>query len=112
MTEIEDESGELDGGVRIAIVMQTLFWTGPLRTTPGAEAALQEAGQSLIDLLARHLRGDWGDLSDEDRKMNDEALASGEDRILSAYTLTTGAKIWIITEWDRSVTTALLPDEY
>ena len=112
MIDIEDEPREPRGGVRIAIVMPTLFPTGPLRTTPGAEAALREAKQSLIDLLARHLRGDWGDLSEDDRKMNDEALASGEDRILSAYTLTTGAKIWIITEWDRSVTTALLPDEY
>ena len=32
--------------------------------------------------------------------------------ILSAYTLTTGVKIWLITEADRSVTTILLPEEY
>jgi len=33
-------------------------------------------------------------------------------RILSAYTLTTGVKIWLITEAERSVTTILLPEEY
>jgi hypothetical protein len=98
------------GGIHVAIVVPTLFPSGRLLTTPGAEAALQEAKVSLIDLLARHLRGDWGDLSEDDRKTNDEALASGEDRIFSAYTLpTTDQKVWIITEWDRSITTALCP---
>lgn len=115
MIDIEEPNSQSDGshgGVKIAIVVPTLFPSGRLLTTPGAEAALKEAKASLIDLLARHLRGDWGDLSEDDRKTNDEALASGEDRIFSAYTLPTNQKIWIITEWDRSVTTALLPDEY
>ena len=64
--------------------------------------------------LARHSRGDWGEgLCDEDRKLNDQALPEGEyqGRILSAYLLEK-TKIWIITEWDRSVTTILYPHEY
>jgi hypothetical protein len=33
-------------------------------------------------------------------------------RVLSAYTLRAGEKIWIIAEADRSMTTILLPEEY
>ena len=33
-------------------------------------------------------------------------------RVLSAYGLRDGTRIWIITEADRSVTTILLPEEY
>ncbi len=62
--------------------------------------------------LRRHLHGDWGDLSGDDRRLNDAALASGEDRLFSAYNVMPDLKLWIITEWDRSVTTLLLPSEY
>jgi len=59
----------------------------------------------------RHLAGDWGDLDEEAKAANDRALQVGE-RILSAYNLPTEARLWIITEWDRSATTLLRPDEY
>lgn len=62
--------------------------------------------------LRRHLSGDWGDLSDEDRRQNDLALASGEDRLFSSYQVAPDLTLWIVTEWDRSVTTLLLPSEY
>ena len=58
----------------------------------------------------RHLSCDWGDLCEEDRQANEDALKNG-DRLMSAYGKR-GDKIWIITEWDRSVTTVLFPDEY
>lgn len=61
--------------------------------------------------VARHLAGDWGDLCDEDRVANEQALAEG-GRLFSSYTQEGVQKIWIITEWDRSVTTVLLPEEY
>jgi hypothetical protein len=61
--------------------------------------------------LQRHAAGDWGDVCDEDKKLNDDAAASGEARLLSAYTVD-GEKVWVITEWDRSVTTVLFPSEY
>jgi len=60
--------------------------------------------------LKRHAKGDWGDLCPEDKKANEEALKIGE-RLFSAYE-TSEWKIWIITEWDRSVTTILFPEEY
>lgn len=65
----------------------------------------------LISLFDRHQAGDWGELDEEDRHANDCALKD-DGRLLSAYTLPNGVKIWIITEWDRSVTTVLLPHEY
>ena len=61
--------------------------------------------------LRRHLAGDWGELCDEDRVMNESALLEGE-RLFSAYTKDGVPPIWIITECDRSVTTILFPDEY
>ena len=57
------------------------------------------------------MSGDWGDVSDGDKRSNDEAVKDG-DRILSAYHAPDKTKFWIITESDRSSTTFLLPDEY
>ena len=61
-------------------------------------------------ILARHAAGDWGTMSPEDKKANDAALRFG-DRLMSSYTLK-GEKVWVITEWDRSKTTILLPEDY
>ena len=61
--------------------------------------------------LKRHAQGDWGTLSEEDRKENELSLKQGF-RLLSAYESPGLPKIWIITEADRSVTTTLFPDEY
>ena len=60
--------------------------------------------------------GDWGDLCEEDKRSNDEALVDGS-RILSAYHTELGEKLWVITEavddeGVRQATTFLLPDEY
>ncbi len=88
-----------------------LFDPGFVAATPGALAALSVAGQNAMHFLARHLRGDWGDVDAADRQANDHALTH-HGRLLSAYTLHTGECLWIITEWDRSATTLLLPGEY
>lgn len=66
--------------------------------------------------LDRHAKGDWGDVGEESRRMNDDALEAernGEwsDRLLSLYDIG-GTEIFIITEADRSVTTILFPEEY
>ena len=62
--------------------------------------------------LARHMVGDWGDLCDEDKEMNDSALKNNDDRLFSKYIYNDEFSIYIITEWDRSATTILFPDEY
>jgi hypothetical protein len=87
------------------------FPLGRVLATPGALREFEEAGTSPASLLARHAAGDWGDLSPEDRAENELSLREGF-RLLSAYTLSTGVRIWIITECDRSATTFLLPAEY
>lgn len=69
------------------------------------------AREEIEEALARHHRGDWGELDDEDRAANDAALRDGS-RILSAYTAGKGEKVWVITEADRSATTVLLPEDY
>lgn len=88
-----------------------LFELGQVVGTPGAIRALAEAEQEPIELLIRHVTGDWGDLPDEDKDENERSVKQGY-RVFSAYKLDTGTKVWVITEWDRSVTTILLPDEY
>ena len=92
-------------------VRQRRFSLGETVATPGALGVLAEAGQDPSSFLSRHVGGDWGEVCEGDRQINEEAVNNG-DRLMSAYTLRTGVKIWIITESDRSVTTVLLPDEY
>ena len=65
----------------------------------------------VMSSLTRHRRGDWGDLTDEDKRENELSLKAGY-RLLSAYEAKGLPKIWIITEADRSATTILFPDEY
>jgi hypothetical protein len=87
------------------------FSLGSTVATPGAIEALARAGETPLPYLVRHSAGDWGDLDQHDKAENESALKDGV-RILSAYLLADGTRIWVITEADRSVTTILLPEEY
>lgn len=95
-----------------------LFPLGQIVATPGALYAARYPGQ-FLELLARHVRGDWGCVDPEDAETNRLAVAAG-DRILSAYPIDPEKPckgfgencLWVITEADRSVTTILLPSEY
>ncbi|HEY0607767.1 MAG TPA: hypothetical protein VGD58_32935 [Herpetosiphonaceae bacterium] len=87
------------------------FNPGQVVATPGALEALETNQQNAVYFLARHLRADWGELDEADKQANDHALITG-GRLLSAYHLNDGTKLWIITEWDRSSTCLLLPSEY
>ena len=89
----------------------TRFTLGQTFITPGAEEALQIAGQTAIEFLRRHMSCDFGELSDDDLRENELALRQGF-RLFSAYQTGKGQKLWIITEADRSATTYLLPSEY
>ena len=86
-----------------------------IRFQPGTVVATQGAllvadNKAILELLRRHLTGDWGDVSKEDAKANERALKHGE-RILSSYSVK-GEKLWVLTEADRSATTVLTPGEY
>lgn len=82
---------------------------GQVVMTPGVSGEL--TNQEIHAALYRHQCGDWGMVCPSDWNENDEAISTG-CRVLSAYESSNGLKFWIITEWDRSVTTVLLPEEY
>ena len=97
-------------------IVQPKFRLGRTLATPGALKALEEAGQSPDFFLIRHIQGDWGEVNDEDKRLNDQALIDGT-RLLSAYRTLKGERIWVITEaadeaGKRAATTILKPDEY
>ena len=87
-----------------------LFPLGQIVATPAVIAHFNEHRQSILPLLRRHVSGDWGELCAEDKAENTLSVQQGF-RILSRYTVA-GETVWIITEADRSVTTALFPSEY
>jgi hypothetical protein len=87
-----------------------LFSLGRTLATPAAREELSELNYSPLNLLRKHMSGDWSEMAEEDQQSNREALTEGS-RIFSAYTIQ-GVKFWVITEADRSSTTILLPSEY
>ncbi len=92
------------------------FSLGQVVATPGALEEIRGGGQSPAEFLTRHAACDWGDLDEEDRCLNEEALIDGS-RLLSAYTTRKGVKLWVITEavgddGRRASTCLLLPEEY
>ena len=92
------------------------FNPGVILATPGASEAFERNQQSPFEFLRRHLNGDWGELDEEDRQLNEQALIDGS-RLLSAYRLADGTRVWCITEalneyGHREATTFLLPEEY
>ena len=92
------------------------FDLGQLVMTTGIETIINESDVGTVGELAQcvinHSQGDWGNLCEEDKLLNDSAVVDG-GRILSAYEIGENkVKIWIITEADRSYTTILLPEEY
>ena len=100
-------------------VINAAFSTGQILATRGVyDLACEnpEFAQFIQKSLNRHVKGDWGDVDEEDKHANDQALKQGT-RLLSAYNddrfpKNGVATIWVITEADRSATTILFPDEY
>ncbi len=93
-----------------------LFPLGQIMMTTNLQGKIQEANpehweKELQGLIARHASGDWGDLGEEDKQENQLSVERGF-RIFSAYNTSYGFRVWVITEADRSVTTALLPSDY
>ncbi len=93
------------------IIIESKFNFGNVVATTPLFEYCKARGFSLFPYMVRHAQGDWGDVCKEDWESNDEALKSGQ-RLLSEYKLPDGKRIWIITEWDRSATTLLFPEDY
>jgi hypothetical protein len=88
---------------------QPKFPIGDFMVTPLARANVPEA--EIMNALARHESGNWGQMNPRDRQANERALVDGA-RLHSVYRARSGIRFWIITEGDRSVTTVLLPQEH
>ncbi|HEY3783052.1 MAG TPA: hypothetical protein VGL56_18390 [Fimbriimonadaceae bacterium] len=89
--------------------INSFFSLGQIVAT--ATALEQLSMDDMYAALRRHARRDWGDVCSDDQAANDEAVIN-EGRILSVYHGGDGVRFWIITEWDRSITTILLPSDY
>jgi len=87
------------------------FSLGTVVATPAALATLERAQESASTFLDRHTSGDFGDVDDDDRQSNLDAIENDE-RIMSVYPLKNGEVIWIITEADRSSSCVLTPEDY
>jgi hypothetical protein len=79
------------------------FDLGQVVVTPGAQEALSNWGENVDALLSRHQTGDWGDVSEEIRKVNEEGVA-GQRNLVSIYTTPSGTAITVFTKADRSMT--------
>lgn len=91
------------------VAINPRFNPGKLMITRNAKDTLPH---SEVDAaISRHLHGDWGELCDSDRQVNEDALKHG-GRLLSVYHTRDDVKFWIITEADYSATTVLLPSDY
>lgn len=96
------------------VIMSLRFDLGRLVTTAGVHLAMEEnpAFKAFVSQsFTRYYMCDWGDTCEENAKLNDDSVDNGE-RILAVYKFNDSMTIWIITEWDRSATTILFPEEY
>lgn len=87
-----------------------LFELGSIVATKNALEFIAQHRIDMIDLLGRHVSGDWGELSIQDKDANSDAVSLGY-RVFSNYEFKLG-RIWVITEADRSSTCILLPEDY
>ncbi len=79
------------------------FDLGEVVVTPAAEAVLAAGGARLDDLLARHRSGDWGEVSDPVRDVNERGLAESFN-LQSVFPMSDGKRLVVVTNRDRSAT--------
>ncbi|WP_081214962.1 hypothetical protein [Pandoraea pnomenusa] len=98
--------------MRIEQPKEHKFPLGDILATAGAVEVLNRTNTNVVELLRRHVSGDWGVVCAADALLNQQAIL-GRGRILSAYVIgPLQERVWIITEADRSATTILTPAEY
>jgi hypothetical protein len=86
-----------------------LFPYGNIVETPGVLERISR--QDRLAAVAKHARGNWGEVDGVDWSENDSALRMGE-KLYSEYRSSEGGKFLVITAGDRSVTTVMVPEEY
>lgn len=89
-----------------------LFELGQITMTPSAISIIANFKVPIGDLLDRHQRGDYGDVSELDWRENTLALLPESiERVMSVYSVGT-EKLWVITDPDRKVTTLLTEEDF
>lgn len=86
------------------------FSVGDVCITNNANTAVPRA--DIITALGRYMQGDWGDVSEDSKLMNDEALKDKNEGFMGIYVSSNDVKFWIITDYGRETTTVLLPEDY
>lgn len=88
--------------------------TGKKVMTRGIANKIAENGVFALQVssfFGAFLEKDWGDISKDDKEINDLNAECENGSLLGAYETCEG-RIWIMTEHDRSATTILFPHEY
>ncbi|MCH8922255.1 MAG: hypothetical protein IIA67_03780 [Planctomycetes bacterium] len=79
------------------------FELGKLVVTPNAAEVMANSGSSSDEVLARHAQGDWGEVSEQEREINERGL-SEQFNLVSNYRMSDGQFITVFTKADRSMT--------
>jgi hypothetical protein len=112
MKDREPENSEWENRPENEPLPKARFDMGQIVVTTGADITLAQLERHPVQLLARHVEGDWGDLVEQDRKLNEQALNPDfPTRLFSRYEIDDEI-FYVISEWDRSITTVLRSDEY
>ncbi|MDO9425083.1 MAG: hypothetical protein Q7T40_12960 [Methylobacter sp.] len=89
-----------------------LFELGKITMTPSAISIIASCKVAVGDLLDRHEKGDYGEVSELDWRENTLALLpESVERIMSVYNIGT-EKLWVITDPDRKITTLLTEEDF
>ena len=87
------------------------FRLGQCYATKAASDYLKECGVKPQSLLARHTRGDWGDVTEEDARLNEDALNNPEpSRLMSVYNIN-GRAVFVYTNQEMGRTGVVLSGE-
>ena len=85
---------------------QQKFLLGKIVATPAALQSLSV--EDICRAIDRHVCGEWGMVSEDDRAENEFALRHGF-RVVSLFASAQGERFLVMSECDRSVTTVLFP---
>ena len=91
--------------------IKPLFSLGEATLSFDAIRAVATNNDFAKGFLLRHVSGDWGDVSEDDKRFNDLALSRGV-QLLSCYYTKAGVKLFVLTRGDRSGTKIMLAEEY
>lgn len=87
-----------------------LFGVRSLFLVAGARHALSK--EEVEQALRRHVRGDWGNVTADERSLNEEALRTGQGPLVSVFLTASGERFWVHTTEERETFVSLVPDEW